>query len=62
VDDDGVILMFRAEAGDAAVDGTVVEEVFVDFVAHDEDVLFDADVAEGAEFGGGVDGAGGVAG
>ena len=60
--DDRVLEVRGREAGDALGGRAVVEEVLVDFVAHDEDVLLDADVAEGFEFVGRIDGAGGVAG
>ena len=62
VNDDRVVLVRRAEAGDALHHGTVVGEVLVDFVAHDEDALFHADVADGLDFVRGIDAAGGIAG
>ena len=46
VDDDGVLLVRGRKAGHALVHRAVVEQMFVDFVAHDEHALLDADVAE----------------
>ncbi len=62
MNDDGVGLMVGAEARDGPVHRSVVEEVLVDFVAHDEDAMFHAKIAQGADFLGGVDASGGIAG
>jgi len=61
VDDDGVLEMRRREAGDAFDPGAIVEQMLVNFIAHDEDAFFDADVAEGFDFLGRINGTGRVA-
>ena len=62
VDDDGMLLMRRRKAGHALNLGVVVKQVLVNFVAHDEDVLFNANVAERFDFFGRINAAGRIAG
>ena len=62
MDNDGVVVMRLRKAGDRFVCRTVVGELLVNFVAHDEHALFHADVAERFDFLGCVNAAGRVAG
>jgi len=61
VHDDGVRLVLPGKPGDAGELGSVVKELFVNVVAHDQHAFLDADVAERLDFIRGVHGAGGVA-
>ena len=62
MDNDGVVVMRLRKAGDRFVCRTVVGELLVNLVAHDEDAFLHADVAERFDFIGRVNAAGRVAG
>ena len=61
VDYDGVIQMRLRKAGNADVLGSVIDQLFVNLVAHDQYPAFDTDVAQGFEFLAGIKRAGRVA-
>ena len=50
VNDNGMIFVCLTKGRDALYHGTVVGEVFVDFVAHNQHPFFDANIAESFNF------------
>src|ERR1051326_2542552 len=62
VDNNRVSEMCWRKAGDAFMDGAIVKQVLVDFITHDEHILFDANVPQRLDFIGSVNGACGIAG
>src|SRR5438552_2784288 len=50
MNENGMVVMCLGEAGDALMNGAVIEQMLVDFIAHNEHAAFDAKITKRFDF------------